>query len=65
MRRSRNIGGRLGSVDHATVDDVVSTWKTPAKYTRYTAPDPADAAQVRAAEARVRADAQVIWDETK
>jgi cyclase len=48
-----------------TVDDVVSTWKTPAKYTGYTAPDPANAAQVRTAEARVRADAQVVWDETK
>jgi cyclase len=48
-----------------TVDDVVSTWKTPAKYTGYNAPDPADAAQVSAAQARVRADAQVIWDETK
>ena len=48
-----------------TVDDVVSTWKTPAKYTGYNAPDPANAEQVRTAEARVRADAQVIWDETK
>lgn len=38
-----------------TVDDVVKTWKTPAKYTGYAAPQ----------EARVRADAQVIWDETK
>ena len=48
-----------------TVDDVVSTWKTPAKYTGYTVPDPANAAQVTAAAARVKADAQVIWDETK
>jgi len=48
-----------------TVDDVVSTWKTPAKYTGYTVPDPATAAQVTAAAARVKADAQVIWDETK
>ena len=48
-----------------TVDDVVSTWKTPAKYTGYSAPDPANAEQVRTAAARVRADAQVIWDETK
>jgi cyclase len=48
-----------------TVDDVVSTWKTPAKYTGYNAPDPANAEQVRTAEARVRADAEVIWDETK
>jgi len=38
-----------------TVDDVVSTWSTPAKYTGYSKPDPD----------RVRADAQVIWDETK
>ena len=38
-----------------TVDDVVNTWKTPAKYTGYATPNPA----------RVRADAQVIWDETK
>jgi len=38
-----------------TVDDVVKTWKTPAKYTGYAAP----------VEARVRADAQVVWDETK
>jgi glyoxylase-like metal-dependent hydrolase (beta-lactamase superfamily II) len=48
-----------------TVDDVVSTWKTPAKYTGYTVPDPANAAQVTAAASRVKADAQVIWDETK
>src|SRR6185436_11590116 len=40
-----------------TVDDVVSTWKTPAKYTGYSAPDPANAEQVRSAAARVRADA--------
>jgi len=38
-----------------TVDDVVTTWKTPEKYTGYNAPTPA----------RVRADAQVIWDEIK
>jgi cyclase len=38
-----------------TVDDVVSTWATPPKYTDYGKADPA----------RVRADAQVIWDETK
>jgi cyclase len=38
-----------------TVDDVASTWKTPAKYTGYAAP----------AAARVKADTQVIWDETK
>jgi hypothetical protein len=28
-------------------------------------PDPANQAQVTAAAARVKADAQVIWDETK
>jgi cyclase len=38
-----------------TVDDVVNTWSTPARYTGYSKPDPD----------RVRADAQVIWDETK
>jgi len=38
-----------------TVDDVVKTWKTPAKYDGYNAPQ----------EARVRSDAQVVWDETK
>jgi cyclase len=38
-----------------TVDDVVNTWSTPAKYTGYSKPGPD----------RVRADAQVIWDETK
>jgi hypothetical protein len=38
-----------------TVDDVVTTWKTPAKYSGYAAP----------VAARVKADAQVIWDETR
>jgi hypothetical protein len=38
-----------------TVDDVVTTWETPAKYANYAKPNPD----------RVRADAQVIWDETK
>jgi glyoxylase-like metal-dependent hydrolase (beta-lactamase superfamily II) len=38
-----------------TVEDVVTSWKTPEKYTGYGAPNPD----------RVRADAQVIWDETK
>ena len=38
-----------------TVDDVVSTWKTPAKYAGY--------GELNAA--RAKADAQVIWDETK
>lgn len=38
-----------------TVDDVVKTWETPAKYAGYPKPNPD----------RVRADAQVIWDETR
>ena len=38
-----------------TVDDVVATWKTPAKYAGYAMPQAN----------RVRADAQVVWDETK
>ena len=38
-----------------TVDDVASTWKTPAKYTGYAAPQPE----------RVKSNAQVIWDETR
>ncbi len=39
-----------------TVDDVVRTWTTPARYAAtYAKPNPD----------RVRADAQVIWDETK
>lgn len=38
-----------------TVDDVVATWKTPAAYAGYNAPQPA----------RVKADAEVIWGETK
>ncbi len=38
-----------------TVDDVVKTWVTPEKYTGYAKPQ----------EGRVRADAQVVWDETK
>jgi len=37
-----------------TVEDVVTTWKTPATYTGYAA----------AQAARVRSDAQVVWDET-
>ena len=37
-----------------TVDDVVTTWKVPAKYTGYATPNPA----------RVKADAQVAFDET-
>jgi cyclase len=38
-----------------TVDDVVNTWKTPSKYTGYATPQAN----------RVRADAQVVWDESK
>jgi len=38
-----------------TIDDVVTTWAVPAKYAGYSKPNLA----------RVRADAQVIWDETK
>jgi cyclase len=38
-----------------TVDDVVNTWKTPAKYTGYGMPNPRF----------VRSDAQVIFEETK
>ena len=46
-----------------TVDDVVATWKTPAKYTGYT--EPTTDEQRTARQNRVKADAQVIWDETK
>jgi cyclase len=38
-----------------SVDDVVATWKTPAAYTGYNAPQPA----------RIKADAEVIFGETK
>ena len=38
-----------------TVDDVVASWKTPVKYAGYAAPQAA----------RVKADAQVIFTETK
>ena len=38
-----------------TVDDVAATWKTPAKYTGYATPQAA----------RVKADAEVIFGETK
>ncbi len=38
-----------------TVDDVAATWKTPAKYTGYATPQAA----------RVKADAEVIFAETK
>ncbi len=46
-----------------TVDDVVNTWKTPAKYTGYTEPATDDARKARAG--RIKADAEVIWAETK
>ena len=46
-----------------TVDDVVSTWKTPAKYAGYA--EPTTEAQRTARANRIKADAQVIWDETK
>ena len=38
-----------------TVDEVAGTWKIPAKYAGYAAP----------AAARLRANVQVVWDETK
>jgi glyoxylase-like metal-dependent hydrolase (beta-lactamase superfamily II) len=38
-----------------TPDEVASSWKTPAKYTGYAEP----------AAARLRANVQVVWDETK
>ncbi len=38
-----------------TVDDVVAAWKTPAAYAGYNTPQPA----------RVKANAEVIWSETK
>jgi glyoxylase-like metal-dependent hydrolase (beta-lactamase superfamily II) len=46
---------QLAKQSGKTVEDVVTTWKTPEKYTGYNTPTPA----------RIRADAQVIWDETK
>jgi len=46
-----------------TVDDVVSTWQTPAKYVGYVVPT--TDAQRTARANRIKADAQVIWDETK
>jgi hypothetical protein len=38
-----------------TVDDVAGSWKMPAKYKGYADPQPA----------RLRANVQVVWDETK
>jgi cyclase len=46
-----------------TIDDVVNTWKTPAKYTGY--PEPTTDAQRKARADRIRSDAQVVWDEAK
>lgn len=46
-----------------TIDDVVNTWKTPAKYTGYVEPTTDDQRTARIN--RIKADAQVIWDETK
>jgi cyclase len=46
-----------------TVDEVASTWKTPAKYVGYV--EPTTDAQRTARANRIKADAQVIWDETK
>jgi cyclase len=44
-----------GKKSGKTVDEVASSWKVPAKYTGYANPNPA----------RVKADAQVAFDETK
>jgi cyclase len=41
--------------DGKTLDDVIKSWSTPAKYTGYGPADPK----------RVMADAQVVWDEIK
>jgi len=41
--------------ERKTVDDVANSWKVPAKYTGYANPTPA----------RVKADAQVAFDETR
>ncbi len=46
-----------------TVDDVVCTWKTPAKYAGYAEPTTDEQRAARAN--RIKADAQVIWDESK
>lgn len=46
-----------------TIDDVANTWKTPAKYKGYA--EPTTDAQRTARANRIKADAQVIWDETK
>jgi len=46
-----------------TIDDVVNTWQTPPKYKGYNEPTTKDERTTRVN--RTRADAQVIWDETK
>jgi cyclase len=46
-----------------TIDEVVNTWQTPAKYKGYNVPTTKDELTTRVN--RTRADAQVIWDETK
>jgi cyclase len=46
-----------------TIDDVVNTWKTPAKYAGYAEPTTDEQRKARAD--RIKSDAQVIWDETK
>jgi hypothetical protein len=38
-----------------TLDEVVNTWKVPERYMGYTQPQPAS----------LRANVQVIWDETR
>jgi len=46
-----------------TIDDVVNTWKTPAKYTGYAEATTDEQRKTRTG--RIRSDAQVIWDETR
>ncbi len=46
-----------------TIDDIVNTWQTPAKYKGYNEPTTDEQRTTRVN--RTRADAQVIWDETK
>jgi glyoxylase-like metal-dependent hydrolase (beta-lactamase superfamily II) len=46
-----------------TIDDVVNTWKTPAKYSGYAEPTTDEQRTARAN--RIKSDAQVIWNEMK
>ena len=46
-----------------TIDDVVNTWQTPEKYKGYNQPTTDEQRATRVN--RTRADAQVIWDETR